>query len=235
MNKEELLTAVRDLSEADRRELLSELRLDGQSYKVVEMSERDGEEAETRIKFLDKKSPRPVETGEEENIDEMAASVGPLEPDFYSSEPKDMPAEDVPTGETRIYGPTISASQLADAIVRDFGPVCEGGDIYVSDGTYFLYSDKEIQKVLDETLSDLQMWISEYFDCDDFAQVVAGKMNEELKGSPFGTLWFRGSNFYHAVNCFYSKDQNKMKVVEPQTDAIYDFDKKNHCPQLLMI
>lgn len=117
----------------------------------------------------------------------------------------------------------------------DFGSVCKGGAVYLSDGFYFLYPDKDVIKVLGEDLTDLQMWINTYFDCDDFAQVVAGVVNQQLKGIPFGTLWFKGSGIYHAVNCYYSKDQRKMKVVEPQTDGIYNFDKSKYCPMLVVI
>ena len=79
------------------------------------------------------------------------------------------------------------------------------------------------------------MWINTYFDCDDFSQVIAGHMNDTLKGVPFGTLWFKGPGFYHAVNCYYSKNQKKMKVVEPQNDGIYDFNKAQWCPMLVVI
>ena len=105
----------------------------------------------------------------------------------------------------------------------------------MSDGFYFLYPTAEIEKVLSEDLTDVQMWINTYFDCDDFAQCVAGAVNQQLKGIPFGTLWFKGPGIYHAVNCFYSKEEKIMKVVEPQTDHIYNFNKNKYCPMLVVI
>ena len=143
--------------------------------------------------------------------------------------------EDVPGGQTVIRGPTISGGDLSSAIIRDFGAFSTSGGVFISDGFYFLYPDTQVKKVLSEDLTDLQMWINTYFDCDDFAQVVSGLMNDKLKGVPFGVLWFRGPGFYHAVNCYYSRDQKKMKLVEPQNDAIYDFNKTNWVPVLAMI
>lgn len=200
-------------------------------YEVVKMSELPAEKEEkTRVIVMDKKLRRKIRPGEEEKLEEIAREEGVEEVNLDLKEPPAAPA-----GSTTISGPTLSQSDLSAAIARDFGPVCSGGVVFLSDGFWFLYPDHEIEKVLSEDLTDLQMWISTYFDCDDFAQVVAGVVNQQLKGVPFGTLWFKGPYIYHAVNCFYSKNQKKMKVVEPQTDKIYDFNKDRFCPMLVVI
>lgn len=200
-------------------------------YEIVKMSKLPAEkEKKTRVVVMDKKLRRKIRPGEEEKLEEIAREEGVEEVNLDLMEPPAAPA-----GSTTISGPTISVSVLSAAIASDFGPVCSGGAIFLSDGFYFLYPDKDIVKVLSEDLTDLQMWISTYFDCDDFAQVVAGLVNQQLKGIPFGTLWFKGPNIYHAINCFYSLEQKKMKVVEPQTDKIYDFNKTIYCPMLVVI
>ncbi len=200
-------------------------------YEIVKMSELPAEKEEkTRVIVMDKKLRRKIRPGEEEKLEEVAREEGVEEVDLDLKEPPAAPA-----GSATISGPTLSLSALASAIASDFGPVCGGGAVFLSDSFYFLYPDHEIAKVLSEDLTDLQMWISTYFDCDDFAQVVAGVVNQQLKGVAFGTLWFKGRYIYHAVNCFYSHDQKKMKVVEPQTDRIYDFNKARYCPMLVVI
>jgi hypothetical protein len=200
-------------------------------YEIVKMSKLPAErEKKTRVVVMDKKLRRKIRPGEEEKLEEIAREEGVEEVNLDLLEPPAAPA-----GSTTISGPTISVSVLSAAIASDFGPVCSGGAIFLSDGFYFLYPDKDILKVLSEDLTDLQMWISTYFDCDDFAQVVAGLVNQQLKGAPFGTLWFKGPKIYHAINCFYSLEQKKMKVVEPQTDKIYDFNKIVYCPMLVVI
>lgn len=197
---------------------------------IVKMSDLpEGREEAVEVIVMDKKLRRRLKLGEEQDIEDIAKETGVEEIDI------EAPPSEGPGGTTLISGPTINYSDLANAIVRDFGPPCKGGKIFLSDSLYFLYPDDDIKRVLSQSLIDLQMWIAQYFDCDDFAQVTAGIVNQQLKGIPFGTLWFKGPGIYHAVNCFYSYNQRKMKVVEPQTDAIYDFNKSRYCPVLVVI
>jgi hypothetical protein len=193
---------------------------------VVPMSEL-GEELQkkNRVIVMDRKLPRKIKSGEESKIDVIIKKEGV----------RTSALPGIPAGDTTISGTTVTANDLAGAITRDFGPLVQGGAIFLSDGMYFLYPDSEITKVLSEDLTDLQMWINTYFDCDDFAEVTTGVVNNQLKGIPFGTLWFKGPGIYHAVNCFYSLEQKKMKVLEPQTDGVYDFDKANFHPVLVVI
>ena len=195
--------------------------------KLSDLAESTEKESKTPVIILDHKTNRKLAAGDETDLADIAADEG-VSP--YVESP-----EEIPGGTTHITGATISGTALAQAIIRDFGQFCTGGRVFLSDGFYFLYPDNDIRKCLSEDLTDLQMWINTYFDCDDFSQVVAGSINDTLKGVPFGTLWFKGPGFYHAVNCFYSKDTKKMKVVEPQNDAIYDFNKAAWCPMLVVI
>lgn len=195
-----------------------------QETRIIKTNELpSGKEEAVEAILLSNKLAGRVTPGREDNLEEIAAEYG-----FVSN-------DEAPAGQTIISGPTVTASQLLQAIANDFGTPCSGGKIFLSDGFYFLYRMSEIQKVLSEDLTDVQMWINTYFDCDDFAQVVAGVINQQLKGIPFGTLWFKGPGIYHAVNCFYSLEEKKMKVVEPQTDHIYNFNKSKYCPMLVMI
>jgi len=196
-------------------------------YEIIKVSDLpDKKEEKIKVLLLDKKLPRKVEPGEEDNVEDIAKADGTQDIDAESLEPG---------GTTVISGPTVTKTEVLNAIARDFGRTCCGGLVIMSDGFYFLYRTREIEKVLSEDLTDVQMWINTYFDCDDFAQVVAGAINNQLKGIPFGTLWYKGPGVYHAVNCFYSREEKKMKVVEPQTDRIYDFNKVKYCPMLVVI
>ena len=228
---EQLKGILQQFRKEDIEKALKELELPAEEgatpFKVMKMSDLPEEkERRTRVVVMDKKMRRKMQSGEELKLEEIADDEGVLE---YTEAPESTPGLPI------VSGPTISSSALAGAVVRDFGQVCSGGAVFLSDGYYFLYPDGQVKKVLTENLTDLQMWINTYFDCDDFSQVVAGLMNEQLKGVPFGVLWFKGPGIYHAVNCFYSKNQKKMKVVEPQTDGIYDFDKSRYCPMLVVI
>ena len=225
----ELISKIKELSESEVQQLLNAVKPGASPmarYEVLNASDlEEGVEERTRVVVLDKKMRRKVLCGEEGRQDELASAEGTL----------DVEATAFPGGSTTLSGPTLASKDLAKAIQRDFGSACKGGAVFLSDSFYFLYSDANVTKVLSEDLTDLQLWIAQYFDCDDFAQVVAGVVNQQLKGIPFGTLWFKGPGVYHAVNCFYSNDQKKMKVVEPQTDGIYDFNKKKYCPMLIVV
>jgi hypothetical protein len=192
--------------------------------KITKVSDLPAEkESIVEAILLDRKVAGRVTRGKEDNLEEIAEEFG-----FVSD-------EEVPAGTSTISGPTVSASQVLTAIANDLGPTCSGGKVFMSDAQYFLYPTQHIEKVLSEDLTDVQMWINTYFDCDDFAQVVAGYVNQQLKGIPFGTLWFKGPGIYHAVNCFYSMEEKKIKIVEPQTDHIYNFNKSRYCPMLVVI
>jgi len=192
--------------------------------RIVRASELPGGKEEVvEAIMLDRKIAGRVTAGREDNLEEIAEESG------------HVADADVPAGSTTISGQTLTADLLLQSIANDFGAPCSGGKIFLSDGFYFMYPTYEIQKVLNLDLTDVQMWINTYFDCDDFAQVVAGVVNQQLKGIPFGTLWFKGPGIYHAVNCFYSMEEKRMKVVEPQTDAIYNFNKSKYCPMLVVI
>lgn len=225
-----LLDELRDLSLEEREAVLEALHASEATTETplqfVKMSELDeGHEAVTRVVMMDRKISRKLRSGEEGTQSEIVEAEGSATVESLSA----------PGGTVTISGTSITGAELAKAIARDFGPACKGGGIFLSDGMYFTYSDSDVRKILTEDLTDLQLWINTYFDCDDFAQVVAGVVANQLKGIPFGTLWFKGAGIYHAVNCFYSRDDRKMKVVEPQTDGIYIFDKKTYCPMLVVI
>ncbi|MBU7030596.1 MAG: hypothetical protein HXS48_26925 [Theionarchaea archaeon] len=195
---------------------------------IVRMSELpEKKEERTKVIVMDRKMKRKVRHGEEEDIEAIAREEGILELDM-DAPPEDSP--EIPAAP----GAIISGSILAAAIASDFGPTCTGGGIYLSDNKYRLYSDHEIKTVLTADLTDLEVWIAQFFDCDDFAQVVAGVLNHQLKGVPFGILWYKGNQTYHAVNCYYSSKGN-MRVVEPQTDHVYTFDKTKYSPVLIVI
>lgn len=184
-------------------------------------------EEKLRVIVMDRKLKRKIRRGEEEDIAAIAQNEGVRELDIGDT-PED------PEGIPAAPGAIISGATLASAIASDFGPTCGGGAVYLSDTKYKLYSDADINTVLTSDLTDLEVWISQYFDCDDFAQVVAGVVNSKLKGVPFGILWFKGQRIYHAVNCYYSPE-GKMRVVEPQTDHVFTFDKTKYCPMLIVI
>ncbi len=193
---------------------------------IVRMSELPRKKEEKmKVVVMDKKLKRKLKHGEEEDI-----SAIEREEEIPELEEPSEESGGTPTAPISI----ISSDTLAAAIASDFGTTCKGGAVYLSDGKYKVYPDADIRTVLGADLTDSEAYVAQYFDCDDFAQVVSGAVNHKLKGVPFGILWFRGQGVFHAVNCYYSSS-GKMKVVEPQTDHVYSFDKSKYCPMLVVI
>ncbi|UCG69028.1 MAG: hypothetical protein JSV09_14780 [Thermoplasmata archaeon] len=200
-------------------------------FEIVKMSELpDKRQEKTRVIIMDKPINRKIKPGEELRLEEIAGEESISD---FPEIPDRIPEADM----RMMWGdkPRLSSNELWEAISRDFGTACSGGRVFVSKSSYFLYKDEEIKKVLSEDLTDLQMWINTYFHSPDFSLVLEGVMKDKLKGIPFGILWVKGPSFYHACNCFYSQNEKMMKVVEPQTDAIYDFNKASWCPMLVVI
>lgn len=120
--------------------------------------------------------------------------------------------------------PNVPAASVVRAIRRDIGT--SGYSLHISDRSYTGYSIWEVYqfvKYYDNT--DKMNYISEVFDCDDFAQVLQGNVNRVLRGIPFGTIWYYGNNWGHAVNIGYCHRQDKIYLIEPQNDTFYRFNK----------
>lgn len=133
------------------------------------------------------------------------------------------PPEDV----DRAFGgrPNVLAANVVKAIRKDIGT--QGYALHISDRDYTGYTIWEVYRfVRYQDPTNHMQYISEVFDCDDFAQVLQGGVNRVLRGIPFGTIWYYGSNWGHAVNIGYCHKQDRIYLVEPQNDKFYRFNKK---------
>jgi hypothetical protein len=97
--------------------------------------------------------------------------------------------------------PNVPASWVVNAIRRDIGTT--GYCLHISDRSYTGYSIWEVHRFVrygDNT--NHMRYISEVFDCDDFAQVLQGSVNRVLRDR-----------------------LNRIYLVEPQNDTFYYFNK----------
>ncbi len=124
--------------------------------------------------------------------------------------------------------PNVPRLDVVSAIRRDIGTT--GYSLHISDSSYTGYSIWDVYRfVYLHDRTDLMSYISEVFDCDDFAQVLQGNVNRVLRGVAFGTIWYYGSTggrpWGHAVNIGYCHLQRRIYMVEPQNDRFYRFNK----------
>lgn len=117
------------------------------------------------------------------------------------------------------------------------------GFVYLSDVDYYLLDKALLKSILRSDGTDRYVYRKEGGDCDNFAKVLLGRINEmeilcDLKrGTAFGYvsgliyLPDKPEPVSHAMNCFIYKDKKsgdlKFKLIEPQSDKFIDHDERN--------
>ena len=160
----------------------------------------------------------PMEEAEVDRVDKGEFSVGK------------------PVGLPYAGHPNVPNINVANAIKAALGNT--GYSCFLSDSSYTGYTLYELWSYLKYSEhTDLIPYMSQIFDCDDFAQVMQGSVNRVFKGIPFGTLWFyhKTAGWGHAINVFFSYQHNKMVCIEPQDDSMFWFNKSAWQAHLIII
>ena len=181
-----------------------------------------------------------IEKYAEEEAEVIMADVVPPETAPYLEEGTELfDIEKTPEPREEIDGvfggrSPVPAGNVAKAIRRDIGT--KGYALHISDRNYVGYSIWEVQRFIATHADTNHMtYITDAFDCDDFAEVLCGEVNHILKGIPFGIIWYYGKGWGHAVNIGYCHRQDKIYLVEPQSDTFYRFNKKAWRPGMIII
>jgi hypothetical protein len=175
----------------------------------------------------------------EEELRIIRRDITPPEAPPYLEEGTELfepTAESEPLEEVdRAWGgrPNVPVENVIRAICRNIG--ARGYDLHISDRSYTGYSIWEVIRYLRADRTNFMRYIREVFDCDDFAQVLQGNVNRFMPGIPFGTLWYGGKGWGHAVNIFYCCRYDRIFLIEPQNDRIYYFNKKAWKPWMIII
>lgn len=99
--------------------------------------------------------------------------------------------------------------------------------LYLPDSEYYLAPRNDVDKILEKSSVDLNQWIAEMFDCDDFAICLkadfakaAYKQGKRRAPYSMGIVWgmLPGP---HAINWFVGVDQ-QVYFIEPQSDEIFE-------------
>lgn len=100
----------------------------------------------------------------------------------------------------------------------------------LSDRMYEIYLKQDVERFLNETKVDYTGYISEKYDCDDFAKVLLGEERQWSRstktncsstfGIVHGNLVQDGKARPHAVN-FFVDEHEQLWLVEPQNDKIF--------------
>jgi len=109
------------------------------------------------------------------------------------------------------------------------------GTKFISDANYKTISKEEMMRFLKEDITDKYLYVSEYYDCDDFSFKLMGEVSNPDWGClPFGIIWVKEPvDTYHALNCFIDKNR-EMWIIEPQNDRIYKCPKSWVCVMMVI-
>jgi len=111
----------------------------------------------------------------------------------------------------------VSWLDVRNVLKNAFGDV----DIHLVDRKYELCPKSEIERFLKADSIDLNFYVSEYHDCDDFSFELMGAMNKPgWSGLAFGIMSTHVPDGSHAVNCFVDSNFEAW-IVEPQNDKIF--------------
>ncbi len=127
-------------------------------------------------------------------------------------------------------GPTLSDAQLRRVLNDQLGSYFDSGKkIYLADSSYFCPTEKVAQEIINDSKVDQRRYISEIFDCDDFAHLLKAAFIEDAyvggrrtKPYAMGIIW--GSKPAHAMNFLVISDGASftVKVVEPQNGKMFN-------------
>ena len=106
------------------------------------------------------------------------------------------------------------------------GKLKNGYKLRLGDGKYFCPKQTDAKAIIKASHVDKRRWISERFDCDDFALLLkaefvkdAYRRGDRRSAHCFGIVW--GSlPGPHAINWMINKDM-KFRFIEPQNDSIF--------------
>ena len=114
---------------------------------------------------------------------------------------------------------SIIRSQLSVKLSRDF-------KLHLADKLYYCPSVEYTKSVLSRTSTDERQWIKDRYDCDDFAWTLkndfvtdAYQNGERRAAHCFGMVWGHLPH-PHAIN-FVINDDQKLRLIEPQTDDLF--------------
>lgn len=112
---------------------------------------------------------------------------------------------------------------IEKALKRKLARDCK---IYLADGEYYAPPKRDVERILEETHTDAYKWTAGTFDCDDFAKVLCAEFAKDayrngIRRPPYclGFVWGLFPR-PHAINWFID-NENKLYLIEPQTDFIF--------------
>lgn len=111
----------------------------------------------------------------------------------------------------------IGWKMLHDILIKEFN--CD--NIVITDKKYKTAPFVEYERFLRYDKTDKLVYVSEWFDCDDFAVRLYGNFTVPYWSRlAFGEIFVKTETINHALNFFIDNDHD-IWLVEPQNDEIF--------------
>jgi len=124
-----------------------------------------------------------------------------------------------------IVGRTVNSGNITGKMIKDaykkaFNLRCFG-HFHIADETYYPANVELIKRVIREDIGDTITYVSDDFDCDNFAFSLMGAFNRNMETArmPIFITWVLTPEGGHALLSFYSG--GKVWMIEPQDDSIF--------------
>ena len=128
---------------------------------------------------------------------------------------------------------TLPASEIQKAYEKVFGKVgwwqrlFQGQPYQFADQYYQPVNETLIKLILDNDNTNLQHYVSEDFDCDDFTFRLMGifSQNTETAAMPIFIIWLLLPDGQGHAMISYVTNNGIVKLIEPQNDQIFSVPK----------
>jgi hypothetical protein len=112
-------------------------------------------------------------------------------------------------------------------LIQSCGAWATNSQFHRGDASYVLVNLARLKEYLDYNDVSEYKYISNDFDCNNFAAALMGDVTKWDSRLAFGIVWVKklcdvdGKNAYHALNFCIAEDKN-VWFIEPQTDAVFE-------------
>jgi hypothetical protein len=130
--------------------------------------------------------------------------------------------------EIEAVAPKIGNKKLKKLLEKRLDDFMKDCEIYTADKSYHTPQEHIARMLVDRSQVDQETYISEKFDCDDFAHLLKTEFIKDaytngLRRLPYalGVVW--GAKPAHAMNIIVTSNgkRRKLRIIEPQTGAFY--------------
>jgi len=109
--------------------------------------------------------------------------------------------------------------------------------VYIADGIYVYVREEELDRWLNSDSLDKMVWLTDVWDCDNFAAESFCRAHRRLGNIAYGIAWGQTNAGYHGFNVALVEVSGELavRIIEPQNDDTRDWKKSDYKPDFIKI